>query len=146
MGMTSSIGSLPKSLLLDIRNPNTLRQLGTRFKKQTAAWTMAQRYSQTMLTFSSFIRTLQSYDVFVNGIKESASKVELVDYNSNVKYPTSFWRQLYLCTKRALTKEWRDMATNRSRILGCLVISFILGTLFLQLDNYQVWWISWFSI
>jgi ABC-type multidrug transport system ATPase subunit len=60
-----------------------------------------------------------------------------VDYSENIKYPTSVWWQFWRLTQRSFIKLWRDMPTNRSRIVGCLFISFLLGTLFLRLGDGQ---------
>lgn len=47
-------------------------------------------------------------------------------------------RQYGLLVKRALIREWRDMVTNRARLVGTALEAFIVGTLFLLLGHVQV--------
>lgn len=67
-----------------------------------------------------------------------ALQVSNDDGHNEPQYATSTLYQFYLLTKRAFTREWRDMVTNRSRIISALFLSIVLGLLFLQLDNHQV--------
>lgn len=72
-----------------------------------------------------------------SGAKLSSSDPALEGGHHEPVYPTSGLKQFYLLTKRAFTKEWRDMETNRSRIVSALFLSLVLGTLFLRIGNHQ---------
>ncbi|ELR10948.1 ABC2 type transporter superfamily protein [Acanthamoeba castellanii str. Neff] len=68
-------------------------------------------------------------------------QLPLADKAKPAKYPTPLYKycllQYGLLVKRALIREWRDMVTNRARLVGTALEAFIVGTLFLLLGHVQ---------
>jgi hypothetical protein len=90
-----------------------------------------------------YARTISELEKMTGGSSSSSqassrlSDSDAVEHNEK-QYARSSAKQFLLLAKRAFTKEWRDMTTNRSRVMSAILISLITGTLFLRLGNHQV--------
>jgi hypothetical protein len=92
-----------------------------------------------------YARTISELEKMTGGSSSSSSSQvssRLSDSDAaehiEKQYARSSAKQFLLLSKRAFTKEWRDMTTNRSRVFSAILISLISGTLFLRLGNHQV--------
>jgi hypothetical protein len=104
------------------------------------AYKKSAYYERTMkeverMTSSSSSSSSSSDDEVSNGHNGGNN---VVGEHQEKEYPRSAPRQFLLLAKRAFTKEWRDMTTNRSRVFSAILISLVAGTLFLRLGNHQV--------
>jgi hypothetical protein len=71
-------------------------------------------------------------------LQEPSEGVSLKDKPTlNEKYANSAWRSIKLLTRRELLLWWRDQTKRIARLVQCLMMGIIVGTVFWQTHDAQ---------